>query len=64
MNYPKAPSSALPTLIMPCLNCGGRLIMASVEPTSFGDDLDDITHRCNQCGAEVTRTVRRGKQVA
>ena len=56
--------SALPSFLMPCLNCGGRLVVTSVEPASSRDDLEDITHRCDQCGTEVTRTVRREASVA
>jgi hypothetical protein len=56
--------SGLPTMMMPCLHCGGRFIAVPVDPAPSADDFEDIIHRCNQCEAEVTRTVSRSKFVA
>jgi len=30
-----------------------------VKPAMLAEDVDDITHRCHGCGAELTRSVKR-----
>lgn len=63
---PKSAPSALPSLIIPCPRCGGRLTTTSVkalpftaEPTGLDDvaSLEDIAHGCARCGTELIRTV-------
>jgi predicted RNA-binding Zn-ribbon protein involved in translation (DUF1610 family) len=60
--YDVAPSR-LPSLLLPCPHCGHRMVITAVEPALFADgatanDLQDVTHSCEQCGTELTRTVR------
>jgi predicted RNA-binding Zn-ribbon protein involved in translation (DUF1610 family) len=60
--YDVAPSR-LPSLLLPCPHCGHRMVITAVEPALFVDgatanDLQDVTHSCEQCGTELTRTVR------
>jgi hypothetical protein len=45
-------------LMLPCPRCGGRLVMRTLEPTFHSDDIKDVTHGCERCGAELTRTMR------
>jgi hypothetical protein len=59
MNRALATASKLPAFLIPCPLCGGRMAIRLVTPTIFADDVDDITHSCNGCGAELTRTVKR-----
>ena len=56
----KGTLSALPSLIIPCPRCGGRLTATSVKPAMFmadSADLEDIAHGCARCGTELIRTV-------
>ena len=66
MNRRKVPMSYLPSLIMPCPSCGGRMPIKSVEPAPFAAELDEVTHGCAPCGTELVRTIRRhqGHQAA
>ena len=57
-------SSGLPSLIMPCPTCGGRMPIKAVEPTKFEADWQDVTHACASCGTELIRTVRRHRYEA
>jgi predicted RNA-binding Zn-ribbon protein involved in translation (DUF1610 family) len=52
-------SSSLPRFIMPCPNCGGQMIVTSIEAKPLNSDFEDITHSCADCGCEVTRIVER-----
>ncbi len=62
----KSAPSALPSLIIPCPRCGGRLTTTSVRPLPFAAEpvgledaagLEDIAHGCTHCGTELIRTV-------
>jgi predicted RNA-binding Zn-ribbon protein involved in translation (DUF1610 family) len=60
--YDVAPSR-LPSLLLPCPHCGHRMVITAVEPALSADgatanDLQDVTHSCEQCGTELTRMVR------
>jgi len=55
-------ASNLPAFIIPCPQCGGRMVVRLVAPAMFADDIDDITHRCEGCGAELTRSVKRARR--
>jgi predicted RNA-binding Zn-ribbon protein involved in translation (DUF1610 family) len=62
MHYQIAPSS-LPSLFLPCPHCGDRMAVVAVEPAPLArdtasNDLEDVTHGCEQCGTTVIRTVR------
>jgi hypothetical protein len=55
--------SGLPSLLLPCPHCGHRMVITAVEPALFANgatanDLQDVTHGCEQCGTELTRTIR------
>ena len=61
-----AAPSALPSLIIPCPLCGGRLTATPVKSSSFAAEsaefggmagLEDIAHGCVRCGTELVRTV-------
>jgi hypothetical protein len=57
------PPSGLPSFMLPCTQCGHRMMFASVEPARLGNgatsnDLEDITHSCVQCGTTLIRTMR------
>jgi hypothetical protein len=54
-----ASSSQLPSLIMPCPVCTGRLVFRSVKPTRPPSDLEDSIHACERCGTQVIRTTFR-----
>lgn len=52
------PNSGLPSLMMPCPACAGR--MAYQGRRAVASDLEDTVYACANCGAEVVRTsVRR-----
>ena len=54
----KAPNSGLPSLMMPCPACAGR--MAYQGRRAIAPDMEDTVYACGNCGAEVVRTsVRR-----
>jgi predicted RNA-binding Zn-ribbon protein involved in translation (DUF1610 family) len=59
MNSAIAAASKLPAFLIPCPQCGGRMAIKLIAPVMFAEDVDDITHRCNGCGAELTRSVKR-----
>jgi predicted RNA-binding Zn-ribbon protein involved in translation (DUF1610 family) len=55
--------SGLPSLMLPCTQCGHRMVLVSVEPARLGNgaasnDLEDVTHSCVQCGTTLIRTMR------
>ena len=53
-----APKSGLPSLMMPCPACAGR--MAYQGRRAIAPDMEDTVYACGNCGAEVVRTsVRR-----
>jgi hypothetical protein len=49
-------SSQLPSLIMPCPVCTGRLAFLTVTPTKPPSDLEDTVFACEHCGTQVIRT--------
>jgi hypothetical protein len=56
------PQSGLPSFMLPCTQCGHRMMFASVEPARLAggaasNDLEDITHSCVQCGSTLIRTM-------
>ena len=56
----KGKLSALPSMIIPCPRCGGRLTATSIKPAMFtaqSAGLEDIAHGCARCGTELVRTV-------
>jgi hypothetical protein len=55
--------SHLPSFLLPCPQCGNRMVVRAVTPVPLADSaktssLDDITYGCVQCSTTMTRTVR------
>jgi hypothetical protein len=59
MRQQRVASSQLPSLIMPCPVCTGRLVFRTVTPTKPPSDLEDSTYACERCGTQVIRTTFR-----
>ena len=49
-----APASRLPSLMMPCPVCAGR--MAYQGHHLIAPDVEDTVYACQRCGAELIRT--------
>jgi hypothetical protein len=49
-----APASGLPSLMMPCPLCAGRMSFMARRPISA--ELEDTVFACSRCGAELIRT--------
>jgi len=50
-------SSSLPSLMMPCPVCAGRMAYHGRRPISA--DIEDTVYACKSCGAELVRTTVR-----
>jgi len=48
------PASSLPSLIMPCPICAGRMNYNGRHAVSA--ELEDTIYACGRCGAELVRT--------
>jgi hypothetical protein len=60
MRHPTVASpSQLPSLIMPCPICTGRLSFRVVTQTNPPSDLEDSIYACERCDTEVVRTTLR-----
>ena len=51
---PAMPASSLPSLMMPCPVCAGRMSYEGRRAVSA--DLEDTVYACRRCGAELIRT--------
>ncbi len=49
-----APPSSLPSLMMPCPVCAGRMVYKARRPIS--SEVEDTIYACRRCGAELIRT--------
>jgi DNA-directed RNA polymerase subunit RPC12/RpoP len=49
-----APASSLPSLMMPCPVCAGRMVYSGRRPIAV--DVEDTVYACRRCGAELIRT--------
>ena len=49
-----APASSLPSLMMPCPICAGR--MAYHARRAVSAEMEDTIYTCRQCGAELVRS--------
>jgi DNA-directed RNA polymerase subunit RPC12/RpoP len=47
-------ASSLPSLMMPCPVCAGRMVFTARHPISA--DAEDTVYACRSCGAELIRT--------
>jgi hypothetical protein len=50
----RAPNSGLPSLMMPCPGCAGRMVYHGRRVIAA--DLEDTVYACRNCGAELVRT--------
>jgi C4-type Zn-finger protein len=48
------PASSLPSLMMPCPVCAGRMVYHG--RLTIAPDVEDTTFACRRCGAELIRT--------
>jgi DNA-directed RNA polymerase subunit RPC12/RpoP len=62
MRHPAVnPASSLPSLMMPCPVCAGRMVYHGRRTPAA--DMEDTVYACRRCGAEVIRTsLRQGSQ--
>jgi DNA-directed RNA polymerase subunit RPC12/RpoP len=49
-----APPSSLPSLMMPCPVCAGRMVYQGRRPVT--SEVVDTVYACRSCGAELIRT--------
>jgi hypothetical protein len=49
-----SPLSSLPSLMMPCPVCAGRMVYHG--PQSGGGEVEDTVYACRRCGAELIRS--------
>ena len=55
MRHPTAnPPSSLPSLMMPCPVCAGRMVYHTRKPVT--SEVEDTVYACRNCGAELIRT--------
>jgi DNA-directed RNA polymerase subunit RPC12/RpoP len=54
MRQAAAPASSLPSLMMPCPVCSGRMVFEGRRTVSA--ELEDTIYACRRCGAELIRT--------
>ncbi len=52
--------SGLPSLIMPCPACSGRMVYRGRRPISA--EVEDTVYACGSCGTELVRTSVRTKR--
>lgn len=57
-----APPSSLPSLMMPCPICAGRMVYQACRPIS--SDVEDTVYACGRCGAELIRSSVRHRRDA
>ena len=61
-NHLAVPSSSLPSLMMPCPVCAGRMVYSGCRVVA--PDVEDTVYACKRCGAELVRTSVRSKTTA
>jgi hypothetical protein len=59
--YAAAPASGLPSLMMPCPACAGRMVYRGRQPIT--SEVEDTIFACS-CGTELIRTTTRHRQSA
>lgn len=65
MRQQRVAASQLPSLIMPCPVCAGRLVFRAVVATKPPSELEDSEYACEGCGTQVIRTtLRKGGHTA
>jgi predicted SprT family Zn-dependent metalloprotease len=53
-HHAASPASSLPSLMMPCPVCAGRMVYHGRRPIAV--DIEDTVYACKRCGAELIRT--------
>jgi predicted SprT family Zn-dependent metalloprotease len=53
-HHAAVPASSLPSLMMPCPVCAGR--MAYHGRRAVSAEMEDTVYACRRCGAELVRT--------
>jgi DNA-directed RNA polymerase subunit RPC12/RpoP len=53
------PPSSLPSLMMPCPACAGRMVFHGRRAMTA--EIEDTVYACRNCGAELIRTTVRQK---
>jgi predicted RNA-binding Zn-ribbon protein involved in translation (DUF1610 family) len=61
-NHLAAHASSLPSLMMPCPVCAGRMAYSGCRV--IAPDVEDTVYACKSCGAELVRTSVRRKTEA
>jgi hypothetical protein len=57
---PSDTANAPPSRVAPpCPQCQRAMNVHVVEPVMFARDVDDMTYRCETCGTETKRAVKR-----
>ena len=54
MRFQAVSPSSLPSLMMPCPVCAGRMVYSARRPISA--EVEDTVYACRRCGAELIRT--------
>ena len=54
MRFQAVSPSSLPSLMMPCPVCAGRMVYTTRRPISA--EVEDTVYACRRCGAELIRT--------
>lgn len=54
---PVRPASSLPSLMMPCPVCSGRMVYQGHRFVTA--DIEDTIYACRRCGTELIRTSTR-----
>ena len=54
MRFQAVSPSSLPSLMMPCPVCAGRMVYTARRPISA--EVEDTVYACRRCGAELIRT--------
>jgi hypothetical protein len=53
-HHAATPASSLPSLMMPCPVCAGRMAYHGCRAVSA--EIEDTVYACRSCGAELVRT--------
>jgi DNA-directed RNA polymerase subunit RPC12/RpoP len=57
MRHQTVAPSSLPSLMMPCPVCAGRMVYQARRPIT--SEVEDTVYACKRCGAELIRTSAR-----
>ena len=57
-NHVRAPYAPELNTSETCADCSAEMLVIGVLPILFGDGYEDVTYKCNKCGAETTRAIK------